>query len=320
MILVFPISSNRKLSIGFFGEAMVEFSGSPYQLSYGGDVLNTAIYLSRLVRISGDLKPAEQPLSIHFVSAVGNDSLSDSLIDKCSEEGVSTQYVMKKLNKKLGLYIVEKQCNGERIFHYWRNDSAIRSYFCDPLTPFEVALERNKFDVIYLSGTSLAVFCAEHRSRLIDRLTVFKARGGKIFFDNNYRGQLWRPEEARDWYSKILNITDIAFLTDDDEKQVFGSDDLKEIYDRSKHYGIPETIVKRGAKPCIVFSGKNKLMITAEVVENIEDTCAAGDSFAAGYLSKRLFGKTVNESAIQGHLLASKVLKIPGAIIPLEYM
>ncbi len=46
------------------------------------------------------------------------------------------------------------------------------------------------------------------------------------------------------------------------------------------------------------------------------DTTAAGDSFSAGYLAKRLQGGTIVESAQAGHLLAETVYSTQGAIIP----
>lgn len=54
--------------------------------------------------------------------------------------------------------------------------------------------------------------------------------------------------------------------------------------------------------------------------EKIIDTTAAGDSFSAGYLAKRLVGASVEEAARRGHLTASTVIQFRGAIIPQEDM
>ena len=60
----------------------------------------------------------------------------------------------------------------------------------------------------------------------------------------------------------------------------------------------------------------DEVKVTATRVEKVVDTTAAGDSFSAGYLAKRLQGGTIVESAQAGHLLAGTVIQHKGAIIP----
>lgn len=38
------------MKVAFFGECMVELSGEPLRRTFGGDTLNTALYLARLGR------------------------------------------------------------------------------------------------------------------------------------------------------------------------------------------------------------------------------------------------------------------------------
>jgi 2-dehydro-3-deoxygluconokinase len=55
-------------------------------------------------------------------------------------------------------------------------------------------------------------------------------------------------------------------------------------------------------------------------VANVVDTTAAGDSFAAGYLSRRLRGSTPEDATQFGNRLAARVIGHRGAIIPQDAM
>lgn len=50
------------------------------------------------------------------------------------------------------------------------------------------------------------------------------------------------------------------------------------------------------------------------------DTTAAGDSFAVGYLSRRLDGASAVDAAVFGNRLAARVIQHRGALIPVEAM
>lgn len=42
------MANSSQTKIAFFGECMIELSGDPIHKGFGGDTLNTALYLSRL--------------------------------------------------------------------------------------------------------------------------------------------------------------------------------------------------------------------------------------------------------------------------------
>jgi 2-dehydro-3-deoxygluconokinase len=56
--------------------------------------------------------------------------------------------------------------------------------------------------------------------------------------------------------------------------------------------------------------------VPAQRVEQVVDTTAAGDSFSAAYLARRLLGGSPVQAAEAGHRLASQVIQHPGALIP----
>jgi 2-dehydro-3-deoxygluconokinase len=71
--------------IVLFGECMIELRGQVFgaiQQSFGGDTLNTAIYLTRLC--------AAQDLKISYATALGIDVFSDQMLAAWRAEGIDT--------------------------------------------------------------------------------------------------------------------------------------------------------------------------------------------------------------------------------------
>lgn len=299
----------KTLNIAALGECMIELSGAPLVRRYGGDTLNTAVYLARRLAGSGH--------TVRYLTALGDDSLSDELLAAWQGEGVLTDRVVRLAGLRPGLYLVETDAQGERSFHYWRNDSAVRHWFArwDDHAALFAGL-----DALHLSGITLALFDSARRAHLIAALQAFKAAGGKLWFDNNYRPALWSGESARAAYVQLYAMADVALVTADDERLVFGDEDPAALIDRVLAAGCPEVVIKRGAAPCIVATTQARNEVAGTPVARVVDTCAAGDAFAAGYLAARLVGESLVDAARAGHALAGRVIQYPGAIMPLAAM
>jgi len=303
--------TSKKIAV--IGECMIELSqkGSSLNRGFGGDTLNTSVYIARQV-------PADA-LEVQYVTALGTDSFSDEMLSAWQQEGVKTDLTQRLDNKLPGLYVIETDESGERTFYYWRNDAAAR-YWLDSPKSAEICQQLAEFDYIYLSGISLAILNDESRERLMTLLQACRSRGGKVIFDNNYRPRLWASkEQTQAAYNALLSCTDIAFLTLDDEDMLWGTKPYDEVIARTHVLGVSEVVIKRGAESCIVSASDGKLYDVPAVKlpkEKVIDTTAAGDSFSAGYLAVRLNGGSPEEAAIRGHKTASTVIQYRGAIIP----
>jgi 2-dehydro-3-deoxygluconokinase len=111
-------------------------------------------------------------------------------------------------------------------------------------------------------------------------------------------------------------------ITLDDHQAVFECASLDDALAHAQGLTIPEVVIKRGADPTLVRQELSSewLHIPTQEVEQVVDTTAAGDSFAAGYLSRRLCGNNAENAATFGNALAAKVIQYRGALIPLEAM
>lgn len=150
------------------------------------------------------------------------------------------------------LYYIETDSTGERTFYYWRNEAAAK-FWLESEQSAAICEELATFDYLYLSGISLAILSPSSRDKLLSLLRECRANGGKVIFDNNYRPRLWASkEETRQVYQKMLECTDIAFLTLDDEDLLWGVKPVEEVIARTHAAGVQEVVVKRGADSCTV--------------------------------------------------------------------
>lgn len=305
------------MKIAVIGECMIELSqkGSEVSRGFGGDTLNTSVYIARQV------KP--DTLDVHYVTALGQDTFSQEMVAAWQQEQINTDLIQRLDNHLPGLYYIETDASGERTFYYWRNEAAAR-FWLRSAHSAEICQTLSTFDYVYLSGISLAILDAESRDKLLSLLKTVRDNGGKVIFDNNYRPRLWQSrEETQQVYSRMLACTDIAFLTQDDEEALWGAESVEQIIQRTQQAGVTEIVIKRGAEACLIaIDGAPLVSVPAVTLpkEKVVDTTAAGDSFSAGYLAVRLTGGSPEQAARNGHLTASTVIQHRGAIIPKSAM
>lgn len=296
------------------GECMVELhSTEPGQFhqSFGGDTLNTAVYMARLA--------APGALEVTYATALGDDPFSDEMLTGWRAEGIETDLVARLPGRLPGLYVIAADRRGERRFYYWRSAAAARDVLRTPMAD-RLAASLGGSDLVYLSGNSIAILDGESRRRLLG--LVGSVRGQtRVAFDSNYRAANWTsPDDARHWMVEFLRCCDIAMPTFDDEAALFGDRAPEDTCARLLGLGVAEVVVKNGPSPCRIASKAGQEDIPAEPVERPVDTTAAGDSFNAAYLVARLCGVAPRDAARSGHRLAAAVIQHKGALIPRDAM
>lgn len=302
---------NKPVNVAMVGECMIEMravSASDFSQTFGGDTLNTAVYLARL--------NPDARIAVQYVTAIGADSFSDAMRQLWCDEGVGSQHVRVIKDALPGLYVIQTDTHGERRFVYWRGQAAARRMFDGPEAD-NMLMALADYDYLYLSGISLAILTPDGRARLLKAIAQARKSGTRIVFDNNFRPHLWPDANAaRQAYSEILRLTDLALITWDDDEALFGYADVEALFHAYARFGVGEVVLKRGAASCLIDCDGERFEVPAESVSNIVDTTAAGDSFSAGYLSCRLQGGEPDLAAQWGHQLAAQVVQHRGALIP----
>ncbi|HJS84015.1 MAG TPA: sugar kinase [Acetobacteraceae bacterium] len=293
--------------VACIGECMVELSERPDHMltrGFGGDTLNTALYLARL------------GVPVDYVTALGSDPFSEEMIQAWKAEGIGTGLIPRLQGRLPGLYLIQTEASGERRFYYWRDSAPVRQLFRLAQTDaIEAALCRTC--LVYLSGITLSLFDEASRDRLFGVLANARGQGARIAFDTNFRPSGW-PDRAvaRKAYDQAFRGSDLVLASVEDCALLYGEAEPQVVINRLRTAGVPEIVVKLPTPACHVMADGFGAVVEAAAVEDVVDTTAAGDSFAAGYVAARRAGSDPVAAARIGHQLAGVVVRHRGAIIP----
>jgi 2-dehydro-3-deoxygluconokinase len=294
---------NSVLSIGECMLQLREERKGKFAQGFGGDSLNTAIYLSRL------------GIKSSYLTALGDDEWSNDMLAMWQKEGIDTSLVRQIPGRMPGLYIIQNAASGERRFSYWRDRSPAREIF--DVDNQSLAQSFMQHEWIYFTGVTLSLYSAEGRALLFDYLQRANDAGAWIVFDTNYRERGWPDQNEKDKaFRQAIEIADILFASHEDMQGIFGRSG-EAMFEIAK---CVEKILKLpDASARVVYRNHDEVAAPLPV-KKVIDTTAAGDSFAAAYLAARIKNKPPLLAAADGHLLANAVIQHPGAILPRSKM
>ncbi|MER2493445.1 sugar kinase [Catenovulum sediminis] len=292
------------------GEAMIELapaSDDNYKQGIAGDTLNMAVYLKRL----------NSTADVSYVTAVGEDKMSDKLRNFLVNESLNTDLCFQLPQYMPGLYMISIDNSGERSFSYWRDNSAAKRVI-SAIKQADAIEQLKQADYLFYSGISLAVIQQQDLDDFWSMLEELRAQGVKIAFDPNFRAALWQGRDYQAQYRKALACCDLLLPGIEDLDAIFGCADIESVKTFLQPFNCPEVIVKNG--PASVYSAINGEYQEHKVtpVQNVVDTTSAGDSFNGSFLAARLKGKSIADSVQFAAKTAGTVIQHKGAIIPLE--
>ncbi len=293
-------------SIGILGEAMGELfthGDNNVELGIGGDTFNAAVYMAQM----------SQTVIPTFFSAIGDDPFSQLLIVLCRQYGIKVDSIEKDDIRNIGLYSIINDDTGERKFHYWRSESAAKSYL-NALPKSDYANEWLSCDAVFFSGITLAIMSADARSDLLE--LVSRWQNGRVYFDDNYRPQLWDKEDIQACYDTACNAADVLLLSVEDQLQIQQVDSKSQLIEIFACYRDKTIILRDGGNPITYIRNGLVTHIEITAVQSV-DTTAAGDSFSGTFISLYESGVDLETAIRIAANVSAQVVQQPGAIVKL---
>ena len=303
----------NNLDLVALGECLVEMSeldrgdcAGLYKSGFSGDVLNTLFYAARLGMKTG------------LVSSIGTDHFTRDLVSLLQREEIDLEIVPVLQDRTNGLYITKSTGDlntdgAMRQFSFWRNNSAARETFVRrPLVEIREYVLRAK----YLHFSAIAVAILKEREKLFELLASISS-AVTVSFDTNVRPALWDSlDELKELLPQLAKFTRILFVTDTDDRALFGGRAFTDAIDSYLSMGFQLVIYRRGALGCEVATGAGIFHSSAVEGVQVVDPTGAGDAFNAGFLYSQQSGSSLEESARMGNAVAACVLGTYGGINP----
>ncbi len=255
----------------------------------GGSSANMAVGLSRLGVKTG------------MVACLGNDSLSQFLIDFLKAEGVDTAHVKAEGGYLPSLSITEISPPNHFPQVFYRHD------------PADVMLRVDDSDLSYVAGAKMFItngtsLCASpSRESTYRALERAKDSGVRVVLDVDFRSMSWpSPEEAGLAIRLAMPFVDVLIGNQPELMLASNTTSLESATSKLRER-VPMLVSKLGDQGTRVWTGAESVFLPPYKVE-VLSTIGAGDGFASGFLSALLNGKPVLECLHYGNAAAAIVV------------
>ncbi len=252
--------------------------------STGGNATNVAVTFAR------------QGLESQYMWTLGDDPVSNIILDALDKEGVDTRFVVQKQKYSSGYSLVLIATNGERTIMNHRGVSTGK-------TGIDLDFEAIKAaDWIY--PTSLASGGLE----LLNAVMHAAKKGDTKVMLNPAGPELAEPDKLR----ALLEDVDVLCLNKEEMQLLVHGETLEELVRHGLSY-CPVVIVSDGPNGVVASDGKT--IVRAGMYEDVpvKDRTGAGDAFASGFLAMWAQGKSLRESIIFASANSTSVVTMVGA-------
>lgn len=281
--------NNNKSYTVCFGEVLWDIF--PAGSRAGGAPFNVAYNLDKM------------GVEVHMISKVGNDKLGNELLNQIQNWNISTDFIQIDNEKPTGTVIANFDEYGEA--HY----DIVNDIAWDYININQEQKELIQNSEAFVFG-SLIARNEVSKNTLLELIELSKFR----VFDVNFRPPFIDFDLIKVLLQKAHLVkmnkaelrTIIEFLG---EEYIDEDNSIKHI---QKHFDLNEIVLTKGSKGARYFVGDKSYNFSAVSIE-VNDTVGSGDSFLAGFLSKRIQGKSPEEIMKQAVSLGAFITSKLGA-------
>jgi 2-dehydro-3-deoxygluconokinase len=294
------------------GEVMIEFApveADLFRCGVAGDTYNTAVMLRQL------------GTELCYVTALGDEQFSARIETAFAQYGLDGRAVLRLAQQQPGLYCISNDQEGERSFSYWRQHSAARQAFQNKALFLQLLNLFPKCSDIYWSGITLALMSPEVTSLWLDFLAEHQRRGGRVYFDTNYRSALWAGrDDCLLCYQQALRHCNYFLPSLDDCFAIWGGSELQTGLKLLEELALefqPKVQICLTAKAEVFWwQGGHWQQFSLSFSEKIQDATGAGDAFSGALIAALQQDLTPAMAIPIAHTAASTVVQHKGAILP----
>ena len=152
---------------------------------------------------------------------------------------------------------------------------------------------------------------AKPRAAMMEAIKVAHAAGRKVGFTLSESVCI---AERKEPFTQMIESggVDLLFCNEDEALQLTGRTDLQSALDELQVH-VPTLVITKGPEGAIGVEGGKTIAIPAAPVDQVVDTTGAGDLFAAGFLTARCKGASLERCLWTGAIAAGEVIKHYGA-------
>lgn len=294
-----------KIKICAIGECMMELTNAKkklYSQSIAGDTLNFTSYLDKNI------------FDTSYFTAVGRSEISKRVINFLHKQKIKTNLVSRISSYEIGLYLIENSKSGEKIFYYWRDNSAAKFFFNNQnIIKYKNQLLKNQY--VYFSGITLSLFENNNLHNFLSLLELLKKKQVKIIFDFNIRIKRWSKKKLTFYFSQTLPFANILFASGEDLNFLKGSASKKTFIKLIQKYNIKHAIYRKNARLNYSFYEDESYFVKNKVKDKVIDTSGAGDGYNAAYISNFIKFNNSQKALQAASEIGAKIVMKKGAIV-----
>lgn len=258
-------------------------------MTSGGSASNTTLALANLGAQTG------------FIGKIGKDKYGSFFKENGEKIGVDEKLLLSDLPSGIASTFITP--DGERTFGTYLG--AASSLKAEDLSTDMF----NGYTYLYIEG-----YLVQDHTMILRAIELAKGAGLQICLDMASYNIV---ENDLEFFTMLVNkYADIVFANEEEAKAFTGKEPEEALSEIAEMCSI--AIVKQGSKGSFIKKGTEKIHVNALPVENVIDTTAAGDYYAAGFLYGLTSGYSLEKCATIGSLLAGNIIQVIGTSLSKE--